>query len=346
MYSGTLSCGHPVVKLICMVTSLLKPLYKGPVKSSVSLWVYSYCFTTHVVFPTGVKGLKNSLNMATLLIWADFCGLLITRFLGLHCTWYDYFVDSKYISFLVLKCKRAYYQACKARDQAEKLHKDACVEGSTVTEDQVRKLKDKSERAASDAQTTKGKYQESLRDIGNYNPKYMEDMRFVFNKCQQSEEERKNFFKQTFLNFCQQMSLAPHFNRYMYNVVKLFAKQIIERAHADMLTLYNLVCAVRSLWQNNHAWQVIGYMEVVSWFLFQEKDFNCNWATCTTELHVCIHVLLILAKCSQALYQRDNCFTFHTLPYELFIWAGPKVHVGHPLFKFWPRQTSNSSRIK
>lgn len=119
----------------------------------------------------------------------------------------------------MLKCKRAYYQACKARDQTEKLHKDACVEGSTVTEDQVRKLKDKSERAASDAQTTKGKYQESLRDIGNYNPKYMEDMRFVFNKCQQSEEERKNFFKQTFLNFCQQMSLAPHFNRYMYNAV-------------------------------------------------------------------------------------------------------------------------------
>ena len=120
------------------------------------------------------------------------------------------------ISYLVLKCKRAYYQACKARDQAEKLYKEACVEGSTVAEEQVKKLKDKSERAASDAQTTKGRYEESLRDIGNYNPKYMEDMRFVFNKCQQSEEERKNFFKQTLLNFSQQMSLAPHFNRYRY----------------------------------------------------------------------------------------------------------------------------------
>lgn len=116
--------------------------------------------------------------------------------------------------FLVLKCKRAYYQACKARDQSEKLYKEASVEGSTVVEEQVKKLKDKSDKAASDAQTTRGRYEESLRDIGNYNPKYMEDMRYVFNKCQQSEEERKNFFKQTFLNFCQQMSLAPHFNRF------------------------------------------------------------------------------------------------------------------------------------
>lgn len=130
------------------------------------------------------------------------------------------------ISYLVLKCKRAYYQACKARDQAEKLYKEACVEGSTVAEEQVKKLKDKSERAASDAQTTKGRYEESLRDIGNYNPKYMEDMRFVFNKCQQSEEERKNFFKQTLLNFSQQMSLAPHFNRYMLvRSSKSFAKK-------------------------------------------------------------------------------------------------------------------------
>ena len=118
----------------------------------------------------------------------------------------------------MLKCKRAYYQACKVRDQTEKLYKEANVEGSSVTEEQVRKLKDKSDRAASDVQTTRGKYQESLRDIGNYNPKYMEDMRYVFNKCQQSEEERKNFFKTTLLNYCQQMSLEPHFNRLVYNV--------------------------------------------------------------------------------------------------------------------------------
>ena len=87
------------------------------------------------------------------------------------------------------------------------------MEGSTVTEEQVKKLKDKSDKAANDVKTTRDKYQDSLRDIGNYNPKYVEDMRYTFDKCQQSEEERKNFFKQTFLNYSQQLSLSPHFNR-------------------------------------------------------------------------------------------------------------------------------------
>lgn len=77
----------------------------------------------------------------------------------------------------------------------------------------MKKLKDKSDKAVNDVQVTRDKYQESLRDIGTYNPKYMEDMRYVFNKCQQAEEERKKFFKETLINYCQQMSLSPHFNR-------------------------------------------------------------------------------------------------------------------------------------
>ncbi|XP_068755210.1 protein kinase C and casein kinase substrate in neurons protein 2-like [Montipora capricornis] len=113
----------------------------------------------------------------------------------------------------VLKCKRAYYQACKVRDQAERLYKEASVEGSTINEEQVKKLKDKSDKAGNDAQVMKDKYQESLRDIGTYNPKYEEDMRHVFKKCQESEEERKTFFRGTLLNYCQQMSLVPHFSR-------------------------------------------------------------------------------------------------------------------------------------
>ena len=125
------------------------------------------------------------------------------------------------ICIAVLKCKRAYYQACKVRDQTERLYKEASVEGSTVNEEQVKKLKDKSDKAANDVQNTRVKYQESLRDIGNYNPKYVEDMRYVFNKCQQSEEERKNFFKGTLLNYCQQITLSPHFNRFVVILSKM-----------------------------------------------------------------------------------------------------------------------------
>lgn len=113
----------------------------------------------------------------------------------------------------VLKGKRAYYQACKARDLAEKLYKESSVEGSVTNEEQVRKLKDKASKATNDAQVTKEKYQDSLRDISNYNPKYTEDMRYQFTKCQDAEEERKKFFKGTLITFSQQLSLVPHFSR-------------------------------------------------------------------------------------------------------------------------------------
>ena len=77
----------------------------------------------------------------------------------------------------------------------------------------MRKLKDKASKATSDAQVTKEKYQDSLRDISNYNPKYTEDMRYQFTKCQDAEEERKKFFKGTLITFSQQVSLVPHFSR-------------------------------------------------------------------------------------------------------------------------------------
>lgn len=104
------------------------------------------------------------------------------------------------------------------RDQTERLYKEASVDGSTVNEEQVKKLKDKSDKAQNDTKIARDKYQEGLRDIGTYNQKYAEDMCHVFNKCQQSEEERKKFFKETLLSYCQQMSLSPHFNRLVEHV--------------------------------------------------------------------------------------------------------------------------------
>lgn len=104
------------------------------------------------------------------------------------------------------------------RDQTERLYKEASVDGSTVNEEQVKKLKDKSDKAQNDTKIARDKYQEGLRDIGTYNQKYAEDMCHVFNKCQQSEEERKKVFKETLLSYCQQMSLSPHFNRLVEHV--------------------------------------------------------------------------------------------------------------------------------
>lgn len=39
-------------------------------------------------------------------------------------------------------------------------------------------------------------YESALSDINKYNAKYIEDMRDVFEKCQDMEKERLRFFKQ------------------------------------------------------------------------------------------------------------------------------------------------------
>ena len=87
------------------------------------------------------------------------------------------------------------------------------MEGNTITEDQVKKFKDKADKASLDVKTAREKYEESIRDITNYNPKYEEDMRYVFSKCQDSEGRRKSFFKESFLNFCDQMELSQYYDR-------------------------------------------------------------------------------------------------------------------------------------
>ena len=40
-------------------------------------------------------------------------------------------------------------------------------------------------------------YENALSDINSYNPKYMEDMTDVFERCQRMEAQRLQFFKET-----------------------------------------------------------------------------------------------------------------------------------------------------
>lgn len=49
-------------------------------------------------------------------------------------------------------------------------------------------------------QRTKEKYEAALQEINSYNPKYMEDMNEVFEKCQQMETQRLVFFKDVLFN--------------------------------------------------------------------------------------------------------------------------------------------------
>ena len=71
---------------------------------------------------------------------------------------------------------------------------------SDVAQDQKR-LKDKLRKLEEEVSLTRSRYEEAIRDISNYNPKYQDDMKYEFNNCQLFEETRKNFVKESLLSY-------------------------------------------------------------------------------------------------------------------------------------------------
>lgn len=55
------------------------------------------------------------------------------------------------------------------------------------------------------------KYQSALAEITAYNPRYIEDMTGVFERCQQMEAQRLKFFKDVLFSFhkCLNISQEP-----------------------------------------------------------------------------------------------------------------------------------------
>lgn len=56
-------------------------------------------------------------------------------------------------------------------------------------------MQDRVLKTKEEVQKTKEKYETALQEINTYNPKYMEDMTVVFDKCQEMEMERLQFIK-------------------------------------------------------------------------------------------------------------------------------------------------------
>lgn len=94
----------------------------------------------------------------------------------------------------VEKSKNDYHTACKTEKSAANQERNASGDTS-LSHDQVKKMQDRVQRSKDDVQKGKEKYELSLQEINNYNPKYMEDMTVVFDKCQEMESERLKFIK-------------------------------------------------------------------------------------------------------------------------------------------------------
>jgi len=62
-----------------------------------------------------------------------------------------------------------------------------------------------------EVQKTKEKYDQAIKEINKCNAKYMEDMTVVFEKCQEFEEKRLEFFKKMLfaIHGCLNISANP-----------------------------------------------------------------------------------------------------------------------------------------
>ncbi|XP_039294720.1 protein kinase C and casein kinase substrate in neurons protein 1 isoform X2 [Nilaparvata lugens] len=110
----------------------------------------------------------------------------------------------------VNKAKSDYHAACKTEKSASNQERNATGD-SSLSMDQVKKMQDRVQKTKEDVQRAKEKYELALQELNSYNPKYMEDMTVVFNKCQEMETQRLQFFKEVLFSIhkCLNISQDP-----------------------------------------------------------------------------------------------------------------------------------------
>ncbi|KAK9693176.1 Variant SH3 domain [Popillia japonica] len=114
-----------------------------------------------------------------------------------------------WVKFLqkVDKAKSDYHTACKTEKSATNQERNATGD-SSVSQDQVKKMADRVHKSKEEVQKNRDKYNQALQEINSYNPKYMEDMTVVFDKCQELEAERLQFIKDTLFHIHKHLNIS------------------------------------------------------------------------------------------------------------------------------------------
>lgn len=69
-------------------------------------------------------------------------------------------------------------------------------------------MQDRVQKTKEEVQKAKEKYEAALQEINQYNPKYMEDMTQVFEKCQEMEATRLQFFKEVLFGLLKCLNIS------------------------------------------------------------------------------------------------------------------------------------------
>ncbi|GIX91655.1 protein kinase C and casein kinase substrate in neurons protein 1 [Caerostris extrusa] len=158
----------------------------------------------------------------------------------------------------VNKCKLDYHSACKNERSAINQERNASSDTS-LSPDQIKKLQDRVSKCKDEVQKTKERYEQALREINDYNAKYMEDMTVVFDKCQEFEEKRLSFFKEMLfginscLNISTDQELPQIYEEYRHSIQNADASKDLK------------------WWSTNH-----GVGMAMNWPIFEEynPDFH------------------------------------------------------------------------
>ncbi|XP_033646015.1 protein kinase C and casein kinase substrate in neurons protein 1-like isoform X2 [Asterias rubens] len=135
--------------------------------------------------------------------------------------------------------KAAYHTACKAEKQAVSQETTANRDTS-LSPDQVKKMKEKVERCQSEKEKMEERYNKSLEELKALNPRYMEDMGIQFDKTQVFEKTRIKFFKNSLKD--------------MHKVLDLSISPSFGQVYTDFIATIENADAEKDLkwWKSNH----------------------------------------------------------------------------------------------